>query len=92
MLPTESAMRREAEGAGLRFEPVRTFGRSYARTVREWRERFEANRPAIAKLGFDDRFRRKWRYYLAYCEAGFLEGAIDVGVYRLTKPGISASS
>lgn len=92
MLPTQSAMLREAARAGLSFETVKTFGHSYARTVREWRDRFEANWPAIAKLGFDDRFRRKWRYYLAYCEAGFLEGAIDVGVYRLARPALSACS
>jgi cyclopropane-fatty-acyl-phospholipid synthase len=91
VLPTVSAMAREAERAGLRFSPVKTFGLSYARTLREWRERFEANWPEIAKLGFDTRFRRKWRYYLAYCEAGFLEGAIDVGVYRLERRTLSAS-
>jgi cyclopropane-fatty-acyl-phospholipid synthase len=86
MLPTRSAIAREADRAGLRCETVETFGISYARTVREWRKRFDANWPAIAQLGFDARFRRKWRYYLAYCEAGFLEGTIDVGLYRLTRP------
>ena len=57
-----------------------------ALTLRDWRRRFEAAWPQIAALGFDDRFRRLWRYYLAYCEAGFLDGSIDVGVYRLTRP------
>jgi cyclopropane-fatty-acyl-phospholipid synthase len=91
MLPTVSAMAREAERAGLRFTPGKEFGLSYAQTLREWRQRFEASWPEIAKLGFDARFRRKWRYYLAYCEAGFLEGMIDVGVYRLERPALNAS-
>jgi cyclopropane-fatty-acyl-phospholipid synthase len=91
MLPTVSAMAREAERAGLRFTPVKEFGQSYAQPLHEWRQRFEAGWPEIAKLGFDARFRRKWRYYLAYCEAGFLEGMIDVGVYRLERPALNAS-
>jgi cyclopropane-fatty-acyl-phospholipid synthase len=90
MLPTKSAMKSGAERAGLSFETVATFGASYARTLHEWRRRFETNWPEIARLGFDERFRRKWRYYLAYCEAGFLEGSIDVGVYRLRKPASSS--
>ena len=36
--------------------------------------------------GFDEQFRRKWVYYLSYCEAGFLEGSIDVGIYQYRKP------
>jgi cyclopropane-fatty-acyl-phospholipid synthase len=51
-----------------------------------WRQRFEAAWPQIAKLGFDERFRRMWRYYLCYCEAGFTERTIDVGIYRIQKP------
>lgn len=91
MLPTVSAMAQEAERAGLLFAPVARFGASYARTVREWRQSFEARWPEISRLGFDARFRRKWLYYLAYCEAGFLEGTIDVGVYRLERPVLTAS-
>ncbi len=86
MLPTKTAIADEARAAGLVLERQRTFGLSYARTLRLWRERFEAAWPAIRPLGFDERFRRMWRYYLAYCEAGFLEGAIDVGVYTLRRP------
>ena len=86
MLPTGAIMRREAEAQGLSFEEHKTFGHSYAQTLREWRKRFEAKWPEIAKLGFDARFRRLWRYYLAYCEAGFEEQAINVGVYRMRKP------
>ncbi len=85
MLLTAPAIAAEAEKAGLTLTAAETFGASYARTLAIWRERFEANWPEIRELGFDERFRRLWRYYLAYCEAGFLEGAIDVGLYRLEK-------
>ncbi|MFN0192823.1 MAG: class I SAM-dependent methyltransferase, partial [Aestuariivirga sp.] len=51
------------------------------------RDRFEAAWPEVSKLGFDERFRRMWRLYLAYCEAGFAEKIIDVGIYRLRKTG-----
>ncbi len=70
---------RELSGAvGLRTLEVVDFGPSYARTLSTWLQRFDAAWPAIADLGFDDRFRRMWRYYLAYCEAGFNTGRISV--------------
>lgn len=86
MLPTTEILRRQAEAAGLVFKPVMCFGQDYARTLASWRERFEAAWPKIAALGFDERFRRKWRIYFAYCEAGFRANTIDVGLYRLVKP------
>jgi cyclopropane-fatty-acyl-phospholipid synthase len=71
---------------GFCYEPILTFGASYAQTLEEWRSRFEAAWPQLVEQGFDEEFRRKWIYYLAYCQAGFLEGSIDVGLYRLTRP------
>ena len=46
--------------------------------LRLWGERFRENWPKIQSLGFDDRFRRMWDYYLRYCEVGFSLGKIDV--------------
>lgn len=86
MLPTVELMRHRASEAGLEFETIERFGSSYAATLAEWRRRFEAAWPEIAKLGFDERFRRMWRYYLTYCEIGFERGLVDVGLYRLRKP------
>ena len=86
MLPTVELMTERAGDARLAFETVERFGMSYALTLAEWRRRFEAAWPEIAKLGFDERFRRMWRYYLVYCEIGFERGLIDVGLYRLRKP------
>jgi len=62
------------------------FGRHYAETLRRWRERFEAEDAAVAALGFDEVFRRMWSFYLAYCEAGFRTGYLDVAQFLLTKP------
>ncbi|MEZ5817002.1 MAG: cyclopropane-fatty-acyl-phospholipid synthase family protein [Hyphomicrobiaceae bacterium] len=86
MLPSVQRMAESARLAGLRFETVETFGPSYARTLCEWRKRFEAAWPMIsADQGFDERFRRMWLYYFIYCEVGFRRGFIDVGLYRLTR-------
>ena len=65
------------------LEKVETFGDSYARTLQEWRARFLAARLDVVSLGFSTRFRRLWDYYLAYCEAGFRTGVIDVGLWQL---------
>ena len=88
MLPSPKAMLREIAAAGLRCAALETFGASYALTLAEWRRRFERAWDEIARLGFDARFKRMWEYYLAYCEAGFRSGAIDVGLYRIEKPAV----
>jgi cyclopropane-fatty-acyl-phospholipid synthase len=85
MLPSPTALRTVATKQGLGFETVRTFAGSYAETLRRWRETFDTRWPTIAPLGFDERFRRMWDYYLASCEGGFRAGAIDVGQFRLTR-------
>lgn len=82
-LPTKSAIQAEGAKAGLVITATHVFGHSYALTLAAWRRRFMECWPSIAALGFDDRFRRKWDYYFCYCEAGFLEGWIDVGLYTL---------
>jgi cyclopropane-fatty-acyl-phospholipid synthase len=83
MLPSKTAFRRCIAAAGLDLQHEELFGLSYAATLAEWRRRFHRAWPDLAKLGFDERFRRKWDYYLAYCEGGFRAGAIDVGLYKL---------
>ena len=77
-VPPPGLIRRLAEGVGLGVVEVTDFGSSYARTLSAWLERFDLAWPVIADLGFDERFRRMWRYYLAYCEAGFKTGRISV--------------
>ncbi|MGY6554441.1 MAG: class I SAM-dependent methyltransferase [Wenzhouxiangella sp.] len=63
------------------------FGASYALTLKAWRDRFEAAWEQIAAMGFDELFRRRWRYYLAYCEGGFAERAISDVHLLLAAPG-----
>ncbi len=77
-VPPPGLIRRLADSVGLRTVEVVDFGSSYARTLSAWLERFDRAWPEIARLGFDERFRRMWRYYLAYCEAGFNTGRISV--------------
>ncbi len=83
MLPSRSAFNKAAERQGLRVTDEFAFGLDYAHTLAEWRAAFEANWPHIATLGFDETFRRLWRLYLSYCEAGFLAGNIDVVQFEL---------
>jgi len=83
MLPSRSAFRSAAARQGLAVVDEYAFGPDYARTLAEWRQSFETNWPRIAELGFDDTFRRLWRFYLCYCEAGFLAGNIDVVQFEL---------
>ncbi|MGH7021520.1 MAG: class I SAM-dependent methyltransferase, partial [Brevundimonas sp.] len=66
--------------AGLSETGVERFGGDYADTLAEWAQRFEGAWTEIARrsAGFDERFRRLWRFYLAYCEAGFRSGRTDV--------------
>jgi cyclopropane-fatty-acyl-phospholipid synthase len=63
---------------------------SYVRTLREWRANFDAHADQLASLGYDERFRRLWRLYLAYCEAGFAERRIGDYQLLLAKPGYRA--
>lgn len=86
MLLTKTIMREFGETVGLVLERTETFRLSYARTLKLWRDRFIERWPVIAPLGYDEYFRRKWVYYLSYCEAGFLEGSIDVGIYQYRRP------
>ena len=85
MLLTKPHIEEQAKRAGLVLENSDCFRLSYARTLLMWRDRFIERWPRIANMGFDEAFRRKWIYYLSYCAAGFIEGSIDVGIYRLKR-------
>jgi cyclopropane-fatty-acyl-phospholipid synthase len=87
MLPTRSNLRRLAADAGLRIGAEIPFGEGYARTLAEWRTRFRKAWPTLQLMGFDERFRRMWEYYLAYCETGFVAGSTDVVLLQLKHAG-----
>ena len=78
MLPTIERLQQEVQAAKLNWENCSKFGADYARTLRIWCETFDMKWPSIKSLGFDEHFRRMWRYYFCYCEAGFNIGRIDV--------------
>ena len=85
MLPSVTRLKEEAARAGLRWQGASEFGQSYARTLAEWALRFGESWSEIRKMGFDERFRRLWNFYLSYCEVGFKSGRIDVGQFALSK-------
>jgi cyclopropane-fatty-acyl-phospholipid synthase len=78
MLPSPEILKSLGARYGVPVIKERIFGLDYAKTLATWRDSFRAAWPSLTPLGFDDRFRRLWEYYLAYCEAGFLSGNIDV--------------
>ena len=84
-LPCPAEFRREAEAAGLHVVDELAFGLDYAETCRRWRADFMAQRETVLSLGFDERFIRIWEFYLAYCEAGFDAGDIDVVQFTLAR-------
>jgi cyclopropane-fatty-acyl-phospholipid synthase len=83
-VPSPRILRTDAAAAGLRLMARAAYGSSYALTLAEWRRRFDVAWPRIAELGFDERFRRMWQYYLSYCEGGFRAGRTDVSQLVLT--------
>ncbi len=85
LLPAPGRLREQVQSAGLEWLGAERFGLHYARTLNIWRHAFQAAWPGVRALGFDERFRRMWHYYLAYCEAGFRTGRIDVLHAALSK-------
>ena len=78
MLPSPSLLNKHMDDAGLSLQNVKEFGEDYARTLSEWNQRFLCAWEDIRTLGFDDRFKKMWRFYLAYCEAGFRANTTNV--------------
>ncbi len=86
LIPSLTAIREVSNRhTSLRVSNVHAFGPHYAETLRRWRRRFDEQWPAITALGFDETFRRMWEFYLAYCEAGFRTGYLDVAHLTLTR-------
>ena len=78
MLPTPTILKNLGAEHGLSFLRERVFPQDYARTLAEWRQRFWGAWDSIVPLGFDERFKKLWEFYLHYCEAGFRAEYIDV--------------
>jgi cyclopropane-fatty-acyl-phospholipid synthase len=86
MLASVARLKQDTARAGLAWRQVETFGASYAETLSQWGERFRSRWEDIRALGFDERFKRLWLFYLSYCEAGFRSGRTDVMQLALIKP------
>jgi cyclopropane-fatty-acyl-phospholipid synthase len=85
MLVSERRLREETDRAGLEWRDIARFGQDYAMTLAQWGARFQTAWSEIRDLGFDERFRRLWRFYLSYCEAGFRSertNVIQLGLMR----------
>jgi cyclopropane-fatty-acyl-phospholipid synthase len=78
MLPSMQRFREEAERAGLKVVDCFSFGKDYAKTLREWSSRMRARSGEIMALGHDERFLRNWQYYLGICAASFNAEQTDV--------------
>jgi cyclopropane-fatty-acyl-phospholipid synthase len=71
---------------GMMLHDLKDLGLHYAETLKRWRVTFNQNLEPVRKLGFDERFIRKWNYYLCYCEAAFAMRNISVVQAVYTRP------
>lgn len=86
MLPAPTVLRDQIRNAGLEVTQSVEFGESYSETLRRWHEVFNDRWDEISQLGFDDRFRRMWNFYLASCAGAFRGGICDVTQITVTRP------
>ena len=86
MLPSPGALEREVQRAGLLLKGSMEFGQSYSQTLRRWHEAFNARWGDVKAMGFDERFRRMWEFYLTSCAGAFHGGNCDVTQITVTRP------
>ena len=86
MLPSPSVLRREVERAGLKVLGSIEFGKSYSTTLRRWHDTFNERWHEVQAMGFDDRFRRMWNFYLTSCAGAFEGGNCDVTQITIARP------
>ncbi|MFO7921553.1 MAG: cyclopropane-fatty-acyl-phospholipid synthase family protein [Nioella sp.] len=86
MLLAPKVLREQVEKAGLHLTGSHEFGESYSQTLRRWHDTFNGRWDEVAALGFDERFRRMWNFYLTSCAASFHSGNTDVIQISVTRP------
>lgn len=64
---------------------MRDIGMDYANTLAHWRETFLQKQEQLHALGYDQKFKNLWLYYLGYCEGGFLERRISAQQLLVSK-------
>jgi cyclopropane-fatty-acyl-phospholipid synthase len=83
VLPSKTIFKKLAEENGLKVVDEFSFGKCYAKTLRKWLVSFDEVYDKVKALGYDDKFIRKWRFYLAYCAVGFESENTDVVQFTL---------
>ena len=83
-LSSDKVFKKIASQSNLDASGVTTMANSYAKTLEIWFNNFQQKWSEINEIGFDDKFKRTWEMYLAYCRGGFLNGQLDVVQYKLT--------
>lgn len=78
MLPSQKILKELITKNSLKLESVDSYANDYAKTLNIWNQKFNKNWKDIQKLGFDNKFKLMWNYYLSYCEGGFLSKNIDL--------------
>ena len=78
MLPSVKVLRNIIENTSFKINSINSYSNDYAKTLNIWNKKFNKNWSKIEKLGFDERFKLLWNYYLSYCEGGFLSKNIDL--------------
>ncbi|MEM0936532.1 MAG: cyclopropane-fatty-acyl-phospholipid synthase family protein [Pseudomonadota bacterium] len=86
MLPAPRVLDQQVARAGLSLAGCRSFGPDYSTTLKRWHETFHAQWSEVADLGFDERFKRMWDFYLCSCAAAFSTGICDVSQFTVAKP------
>ncbi|EAP80803.1 cyclopropane-fatty-acyl-phospholipid synthase [Sulfitobacter sp. NAS-14.1] len=86
MLPSPTMLKQQVESAGLAVEKSIEFGKSYDVTLRRWHTTFNEKWEEIARMGFDERFKRMWDFYLTSCASTFDSGNCDVTQITVKRP------
>jgi cyclopropane-fatty-acyl-phospholipid synthase len=84
MLPSEKILKSLFDKHSLTLESDYSYADDYAKTLNRWNKNFNKNWENIQKLGFDNKFKLMWNYYLSYCEGGFLSKNINLKQIKLT--------
>lgn len=87
LLSNQHLLKLVSEKTDMVVRGLEDFGLDYARTLKDWHDRFMANFKKIEQIGYDERFKRLWQYYFCYCEGGFRERSISVVQLTATRPG-----
>lgn len=86
LLSNQHILKLVSEKTDMVVRNLDDYGLDYARTLKDWYDRFSANDQKIEQFGFDERFKRLWEYYFCYCEGGFRERSISVVQLTATRP------